>query len=785
MWYEGPVSDQSSAEQSPPPDESSGAEETVEPTPEAEEPAADSTSEAAPVSKPVADAGAAKTQSEAQAPAASQAQGGSQELADPGAETLALFLRGLALLMGIGASIGLFLWQRSLGDALLNFVRSNTLGGPERRAVLKYVGVGVVIPLLLALVYLLPRRKNLLAATQAMESMAWRLSPLTLVAVIPLMFRWELWKGADMQFLVLALFTSWTSQKLFFRSLTAPVPLGARAAALRDKVLAFGERHQRRIPWAVVLSGFAFYAAYFSFYTVQNHHNLRTASYDLGIEDNIVYNCLRGHMMKASPVFGPEGSHIGHHATLFAFVLAPFYAISQRAETLLIIQSVLIGAAVIPLFLFAKNRIGPWRGALLASLFVFYAPIHGANFYDFHYPPLGIGFVFWSVFLVDTKRYRWAVLTVLLALSVREDIALCIFAAGAYFVLTKTNPKAGAVMALAGFSYFITMKMVLMPIFRGGEESFIHVYKDLRPATGFKGFTGVLATVLSNPGFTLSTLLTSKKTIYVLQVMSPFVFLPLRRPVGFLFAVPGVLMTLLSSRYASTSISFQYTSHWAISMFLGSVVVLTDEQRPRFAGDLFGKQRVSSWLFAITVGMMCNSYQHGGIFQHNTAQGGFWKFQFERKPADIARYNDLHTLIAQIPPKAIVAASEFTLPQISNRPNAYTLRTVGVKNAEYILFPRALTAKELPKVRPLLENKKFGVVAEAGEFVLAKRGHSTEKNEALLKRMGKSPKKDKKKPAPAPVAPSATPKSPTAAPLTDGEVPSDEQADGIPSSPSE
>ena len=73
-------------------------------------------------------------------------------------------------------------------------------------------------------------------------------------------------------------------------------------------------------------------------------------------------------------------------------MLVPIYALAPRAETLLIIQATLIGAAVIPLFLFSRNRLGPYQAVSIAAMYVFYAPLHGGNLYDFHYPPLGIGF---------------------------------------------------------------------------------------------------------------------------------------------------------------------------------------------------------------------------------------------------------------------------------------------------------------------------------------------------------------------------------------------------------
>ena len=244
---------------------------------------------------------------------------------------------------------------------------------------------------------------------------------------------------------------------------------------------------------------FFFYASYFSFFTLRNHWNLRTAAFDMAIEDNVVFNAMRGELLKASPMFGPEGTHLGHHATFFAYVLVPFYALAPRAETLLIIQASLIGAAVIPLFLFARNRLGPYPAVLLAAMYVFYAPLHGANLYDFHYPPLGIGFVFWLAYLVDIGKYRWAVLPLLLSLSVREDMALSVFVLGAYFLLSGVKPRAGLALSIVGIGYFLFMKMAFMPYIRDGAASFVWFYEKLRPEGGPGGFGGVLTTIAGNP----------------------------------------------------------------------------------------------------------------------------------------------------------------------------------------------------------------------------------------------------------------------------------------------
>ena len=683
-----------------------------------------------------------------------------ERVASPsGGEYLSTLARGAALLLGAGASCGVAIWEMVFGDLMVAYVRSNQIEPATRKLMALFGGVGLALPLIAIGIYWWIRRTRPLDKARKIESVGWKLSPLCLAIVVPTLFRWQIWKGLDIQLLVLVAITAFAAQKLFYRSLAEPPMFRATSgplASFRQRAEDAFDRWSPWLPWVLVIGLFFFYASYFSFFTLRNHWNLRTAAYDMAIEDNVVFNAMRGELLKASPMFGPEGTHLGHHATFFAYVLVPIYAIAPRAETLLIVQATLIGAAVIPLFLFARNRFGPYQAALIAGMYVFYAPLHGANFYDFHYPPLGIGFVFWLAYLVDIGKYWWAIIPLLLSLSVREDMALSVFVVGAYFLLSGKKPRAGLALSVIGLGYFLAMKMAFMPYIRDGKLSFVWFYDKLRPKGGPSGFFGVLLTIMGNPDYTLGTLLISAKVKYFLQVMVPFAFLPFRRPIGFVFCLPGMVMTLLSSRHASYDIAFQYTTHWALEMFLASVVVLTMIKEPAHAADRHGETRVRSWLMALALAMAATSYQHGAILQHNTARGGFTAFKFDRTEKDIERYEQLISLRKLIPPEAKVAGTERILPHVSNRHDAYTIRSVGIQDAEYILFPFQIGGIDVDRIHPLLVDGSFGVVDVAGEFILAKRGHSTERNAEVLKRVRKPRKRPPK--AKAPTLPHPMPK---------------------------
>lgn len=672
--------------------------------------------------------------------------------------------RGAALLLGMAGSFGLAIWELAYRSALPAYVKSNKIDVGSRKTMLLMVILAVGLGVVWLGGYLYRRRRDIVAACHRIERVGWTLSPLILIGLVPLLFHWRLWKNNDIIFMVMVGFVGFCSQKLFYRSFSTPPIFADRRTwwdRVRERVDAIKADTASWLPWAIVIGVFLFYAIYFAFFTVQNHWNLRTSAYDLAIEDNVVYNAMYGEMLKASPMFGPTGIHLGHHATFFAFLLAPFYALSPQAETLLVIQAIIIGAAVIPLFLFARNRLGPWYAAIIAVLYVLYAPVHGANLYDFHYPPLGIGFVFWTAYLVDIKRYRWAALAIVLALSIREDIALQIFVVGAYFVLSNRRPKAGLIIAAVGIGYFVIMKMGVMPAVRGGKESFAWYYKDLIPPGGPKGFSGILATIGGNPGYTLSRLLQDEKILYILQIMTPFAFLPFRRGIGFVFCLPGLLMTLLAHRQASYQISFQYTAHWSIGMFLAVIIILTMLKRPAWPNDQKGAIRVRSWMWAMVLAMLATSYQHGAILQHNTARGGFMSFKFDRTEKDIKRYEALYSLIGQMPADAKVASTERLLPHMSNRRDAYTLRTVGVRDAQFLIFPKRMSAKERDRVRPMLKDGVFGVMASEMDLYLAKRGYATDRNAKVLIKLGRPAKKRARSKPKKRKRPKAKPRSPT------------------------
>lgn len=620
------------------------------------------------------------------------------------------------------------------------YARNNDLDPERRRWIFINMGAGLAVALgIVAAIFIWKRRRGV----DFLERLVRRSSPLSLFALVPLLFDHRLWKDRDLVFLPLVLafglgtraafFTRWTTEPAFPR-------VAQLCAALFDRLRAAGRpmRWALRVDWALaaVIAGSCAYAIYFSAITIANHRNFGTSAFDLGGWDNLMWNLVHGGpILKSTPFMGPTGSHLARHATFFAYVIAPIYWLAPRPETLLVIQAAVLGGAAIPLYLYARRHLPRWTAALVSYLYLLYPPLHGGNLYDFQFLTFG-GFFLWLVlYAVEARRPILAVVSTVLALSVREDVALCLSVIGLFLLLRGTAVRAGTLLAIVGAAYFFGMKMGLMPHFSDGGETFVSQYAGLLPP-GEHTFGSMLKTIVANPSFTANVILERDKLAYVMQLFVPVLFVPLVRPIGLLLIVPGFVFTLLSTGYWPLyQISFQYTSYWTAFVFVGVIIELERVGQKQHALDAYGPLRQRALAAGICAASFACSYLYGAILPHESLRAGFDPPRFVAAEFDLRRRGELASILPQIPVDAKIAASEHLVPHVSNRADVYTLR-FGVNDADYLFVEVPIRGDERDKALPLLRDGTFGVVNDRGDMVLAKRGYDTSKNAGTLARIG-------------------------------------------------
>lgn len=624
-------------------------------------------------------------------------------------QSLTRWLRHSVLFFFLGLSVALAVWSLSHWELLEPYVVHNQIEPSQRNQLLWLCLVGGVGFAVVGAAF------GLGFGLTAMDAAASRMGPLVLVGLLPGLFHYRMWVGRDVLFLTSVLLVGMS----FLVLIADPLSRGLYpdvVGLMKTRLL-----RGRSVPgWvAPILVGCLSlgYAVYFSIATIQNHHNFGTSAFDLGIETNLVWNTLHGGPLFRSAPLGGNMMHGGYHQTYFAFVLAPFFALWPRAETLLIIQATFLGAAAIPLFLLLRSKVGVLPGLVVCACFLLYGPLHGANLYDFHYQPFGVFFTLLLAYLIESGR-GWSILlpVALLMLSVREDMGAMMGALGGFYLFSGKRPKDALILALMGTAYVLVMKLYVMPhLFLKGRSSFTFIYRLLLPE-GESSFGGVLKTLFANPLFALSTILTPEKLSYALQIFVPLVLLPLRRSVALLLFLPGCLLTLLSTAYpAAVMTSFQYTSYWAPMAFLSLGYALRD-QRAR------SHPRMQAWICAICLATVLTSTRFGAVFQVETARGAFDPVHLRPTPEGREMMRDFRALALKIPKDAKVASSEWLISHLAARKDAYALRN-GVLDAEYLLFwlhPTKFRGDERPVLMDVLfRNPRYEVVERRGMFVLA------------------------------------------------------------------
>jgi uncharacterized membrane protein len=499
-------------------------------------------------------------------------------------------------------------------------------------------------------------------------------APLMLAGLIPPLSRAATWDPLTLA-ITIAVFTL-LSEQLLRVSLGALDELQVVPSSFRP-----GGFVRQRGWAAMVVCAAAFYAVYMARFTLFAHRRFQTYNFDLGQYDNVFWNALHGRPLVCTPLgMFSNWSSFGGHADLGVFFLLPFYAIRPNAETLLILQAALLGLGAIPLYFFAARRIPPLYAAVLAICYLLYPPLHGSNFYDFHFQPIAATFVLFTIWLVDLRRWVWASLAFVCAISCREDISVGLTMLGLYLLLTGYRPRAGILMAIVGTVYFVVIRFFVMNRF--GQGWFADIYKDLYPRPdGPTSFAGVMYTLVTNPVYVFRTLLTSDKLRYFLQIVTPVAFLPLRRVWLWPALAPGALFTLLTTAYPpTTDIGFQYSGHFTPYLFAASAVALAAYQV-----DL-NAIRLRAALVALGLGTLLTTAHWGAFPPNGTIKGGFAMVGFGHPTvADEQKAKDLAELAAMIPTEAKFAVSEEELPHVSGRLGVMTLK-YGVGAAEYVLY---------------------------------------------------------------------------------------------------
>ncbi len=407
----------------------------------------------------------------------------------------------------------------------------------------------------------------------------------------------------------------------------------------------------RDLPWLTVALMAALYFSVYQTLATAQHFALHTHAYDLGIFDQVVWNSSQGRLF-ANTIMSDSPNFLGHHLSFTLLALVPFYWFWSDPRMLLAVQTVLLIATVVPIYLWALERWGRAGAVVVAASYFLYPAVGFVNLFDFHEIVIAMPFLAWGTYWLLKRRHVPFLACLIVALLTKEEIAFVAVAYGLYIALAQRHWTLGLGVAAGGLVYGLAALLWIIPAFQGTDTYyFANRYGYLGRTIG-----EMVVTVVTNPVLVLQHVLTVDKLGFLLRLLVPLALLPLAGWEVTLLAVPSVGYLLLSDDPNMVAIIYQYPAVLIPFLFFGAI------EGARRLHRRWPHARAGVLIALLVAGLGSYVLHGGGPLSRN--------YQPERY-AMAGRPERGLALMKRIPPEAAVSAQSDLVPHLSQRERIY------------------------------------------------------------------------------------------------------------------
>lgn len=422
----------------------------------------------------------------------------------------------------------------------------------------------------------------------------------------------------------------------------------------------------------VVFVFFLLFSVYFSLISILRYENYYTGRFDLGNMAQTVWNTYHGRIFELTNPDGVEiVSRLAFHADFILILFAPFYALWESPNMLLLLQAIIVGAGGFFVYLLARDILRHKALALTLTLLYFFNPsLQRATIYDFHAVTLATTFFLGAFYFLTKKKYGWFVLFAFLAGITKEQVWAVIALLGLYIAYfhKKWVLGLGIFAVCVGITY--TLLWYAIPAASGGEHFALSYYQQAEEGDSP---SDLITTILFDPVKTVQTVTQESRLHYLHQLLMPVGYIPLAAPLYLLFTGPDLVINMLSSKPQLHQIYYQYTANITPFLFISTIYGIR---------VIFRRIKISPFVMIVFLSIMgiWSAYLYGPLPGARNPNLAMITHTFPNREA-------VDELLAGIPEEARVAASNGLGSHLSHRRYIYTLPN-GVEEAEYILITR-------------------------------------------------------------------------------------------------
>jgi uncharacterized membrane protein len=408
-------------------------------------------------------------------------------------------------------------------------------------------------------------------------------------------------------------------------------------------------------PQVFLAGALAIWTWYFTVRSLNIHHALGTATYDSALYDQGMWLLSRFD----APFVTLMGRNLfGDHTSFVLLFLVPLYWIAPGAWIMFTAQSAVIAAGAVPVFLYARRRLGSeWLALIGAGTYLLHPAVGWTNLENFH-PDAFLGvFVGWAIYAALERKWRVYTVFVVLSLLVKEDVSLVIVPLGIWVALRRDR-RIGLLTVFGSLAFMAVAMFVVM-------RSLIGVPTRNGWRVPFGGVWGLVDTTFTNPTQLVEHLRSDGRPWYLVQMTAPFAWLFARLPDVALISALVLFTNVLSTFWYQYQIDYHYSLIAVPALTIGTIYAI-GALRDRVVGARGRSLRVRSRPLAM-----------GLLAAATLITTYLWApMPWGRTPMFYGNTENVYATSARelfelIPDDAVVSANYRLTPHLAYRPEIY------------------------------------------------------------------------------------------------------------------
>lgn len=380
--------------------------------------------------------------------------------------------------------------------------------------------------------------------------------------------------------------------------------------------------------------------------SILRYYNFSNPNFDFGIFSNIFYylketlipysTCERDFLL----------SHFAVHFSPIIYLILPIYYLFSHPITLQIIQVILVFSGVIPLIKLCKHfKLNKIKTIIISTIYTFYPAISCGCLFDFHENAFLLPLLLWTFYYFEKNKTIFYYSFLILTLLVKEDAAIYIIIFSLYQFFSRKKYTEGIITFIISTTYFLITTYIINKFGLGiMSDRFDNIIYDT-------GLISAIKTIIINPGFVLTQLLTLEKLKYLLLLFLPLSFIPFmtNKLSRYLLLLP-ILINIITNYPYSYDITFHYSFGVIAFLFYLTILNLT---------EINNKQLILSFSLFFTL-----TIYYAYLIPNFKNNINTWN-SFKNE------YVELEKKLKNIPETKSVSASTFLVPHLTNRKYIY------------------------------------------------------------------------------------------------------------------